>query len=483
MDIRRVFLTGIFVSVVFLGVSALTGCGSSSNGSLTDQPQVTSLSPSTVVAGSPSFPLTVKGKNFLPTTTVLWDHGGMPTTYVSSTVLQVQVPALLIDTPGTVSIAPSPEEPLSFGANLTIAAPSLTGNNSFSVSMVPVQANDMVLDQAHQQLYLSVASTNGTNANTITALNPQTGVFGSSVSTGSDAASQPGKLAVSSDGTYIYAGLQFTRSVHRYTLPALQSDIDIPLGASLPGQYDYGGYYAIDVAVQPSNSHSIAVSRGVYNLFPMERGGVVVYDDAIARSQAVPGSDSGIGPIDSLLWNPNGQTLYGINTESVSASDLYIMPVSSAGVQFPMVMNFGYSSPLGKHLQFDSTTGYLYSDTGMVIDPVKGFIIGSFPLNALQGGLFYPIMVPDGKLNIAYFLGQTREANCTVGGCVIGGTGTYVIEAFDLTHFTLIGTISIPNVSGGPPSKMVRWGSNGLAFLTGTGVYLVSGGFVTSPAP
>jgi hypothetical protein len=477
MDTRRVFLTGIFVSFVFLGVSALTGCGSSGTGPSPSpgQPQVTSLSPSTVVAGSPSFTLTVNGSNFLPTTTVLWDHGGMPTTYISSTVLHVQVPALLIDTPGTVSIAPSPEETVSFVANLTIAAPSLTGNNSFSVSMVPVQANDMALDQANQQLYISVASTNATNANTITALNPQTGVFGSSVSTGSDPGSEPGKLAVSSDSTYIYAGL-FTGSVHRYTLPALQSDIDIPLGPSLPGQYDYGQYYAIDVAVQPSNSHSIAVSRGAYNLFPIERGGVVVYDDAIARSQAVPGSDSGIGPIDSLLWNPNGQSLYGINTESVSASALYFMPVSSAGVQLPMQGTFNYSSPFGTHLQFDSTTGYLYSDTGMVIpDPVKGFsIIGSFPLNALQGGLFNPIMVPDGKLNIAYFLGQTREANLT---------GTYVIEAFDLTRFTLIGTISIPNVSGGPPSKMIRWGNNGLAFLTGTGVYVVSGGFVTSPAP
>jgi hypothetical protein len=471
MDTRRVFHRGLFLSFVFLGVSALTGCGSNSAGSSPSpgQPHVTSISPSTVVAGSPSFTLTVHGLNFLPTTTVLWDHGGLTTTYISPTVLQAHVSAPLVDTPGTVSIAPSPEEAVSSVANLTIAAPSLTGNNSFSVSMVPVQANDMVLDQANQQLYLSVASTNGTNANTITVLNPQTGVFGSSVSTGIE----PGKLAVSSDGTYIYAGLNNAGSVRRYTLPALQPDIDISLGSTFPGQYDYGQYHAIDVAVQPSNSHSIAVSRGVYNIFPSERGGVVVYDDAIARSQAVPGSDSGLGPIDSLLWNPNGQNLYGISTEPVSAT-LYVMPVSSAGVQFSNGV-LGYSSSLGNHLQFDSTTGYLYSDTGQVFDPARSItIIGSFPLNALQGGLIgNSLVVPDGKLNIAYFLGQTRSGN---------GTGTYVIEAFDLTHFTLIGTISIPNVSK-IPSKMIRWGSNGLAFLTDDGVYLVSGGFVTSPAP
>jgi hypothetical protein len=150
------------------------------------------------------------------------------------------------------------------------------------------------------------------------------------------------------------------------------------------------------------------------------------------------------------------------------------MPVSSAGVQLP-IQTMTAASSFGKHLQFDSTTGYLYTNSGQVLDPARiTTIIGSFPLNALQGGLIGNILVvPDGKLNIAYFLGQTRSGN---------GTGTYVIEAFDLTHFTLIGTISIPNVSG-IPSKMIRWGTNGLAFLTDTGVYLVSGGFVTSTAP
>src|SRR4029453_1370928 len=98
MDTRRVFHTGIFF---FLGLSALIGCGSSSNGDGTGpspspgQPQVTSIRPSTVVAGAASFTLTVNGRNFTPTTTVLWNNtGSLPATYVSSTVLQVQVPAL-----------------------------------------------------------------------------------------------------------------------------------------------------------------------------------------------------------------------------------------------------------------------------------------------------------------------------------------------------------------------------------------------------
>ena len=162
---RRVFVTLLFVS---LGLSALTGCHPQFTGTLANrdgnggaptplpgQPQVTSLSPGTVVAGAGSFTLTVNGLNFGPTTTVMWDNNtSLTTTYVSSTVLQAQVPASLIAKPGTTTIIPSPVSSFNFGTNFTITVPPLTGNNSFSVSMVPVQANDMAWNQANQQFYL-----------------------------------------------------------------------------------------------------------------------------------------------------------------------------------------------------------------------------------------------------------------------------------------------------------------------------------------
>lgn len=480
---RRVVVT---VLVVYLGLSALAGCGSplnilpgrEGNGTGTpippaSQSQVTSVSPDTAVAGAASFTLTVNGLNFDPTTAVLWDDNtSLTTTYISPTLLQAQVPASLLAKPTTITIIPSPVTSFNFGATFTINAQPVAGNNSFSVSTVPVKANDIEWDQVSQQLYLSVASGNGTNANTIAALNPQTGVLGSSVSTGSE----PHKLAISTDGAYIYAGLDSAGSVQRYTLPALQPDIAIPLGTNT-----IGPYYAIDVQPEPGNSHSVAISRGVAAYNPREIGGILIYDDAVARPQSVLGFGSAmLNTIDSLLWNPNGQSLYGSDTEF--GSGLYFMSTSSSGVQLqtqttPAIVN------LGNYLHFEPTTGYIYSDTGKVIDPATDAVIGSFPLNAIQGGIIgNPIMVPDGKLNIAYFLVQSL-------GTATGGN--YVIEAFDLTHFTFLGAIPITNVSGNP-SKMFRWGSNGLAFLTnaltdgsttGDGVYLVSGGFVTSPAP
>ena len=69
------------------------------------------------------------------------------------------------------------------------------------------------------------------------------------------------------------------------------------------------------------------------------------------------------------------------------------------------------------------------------------------------------------------------------------GSQQYAIEAFDLKSNALLGSISVPNVVG-TPEKLIRWGTNGLAFLTtglggpqqGEGIYIISGAFVTTPS-
>jgi hypothetical protein len=256
-------------------------------------------------------------------------------------------------------------------------------------------------------------------------------------------------------------------AVRRYSLPALQSDINIPLGIS-----SYTDYYAGDFVVQPTNSHAIAVARIAANTNYPNKGDVAIYDDSTPRTQT---ASSGTNlQINGLLWNTNGQNLYGVN--SAAATVLYIMSVDNTGVQIKAQP--GAIGSLNGSLHFDSTTGYIYTDTGAILDSGSAAVVARFPVNALQSGFSPTLMIPDSKLNIAYFLGHPTDGS---------GPGT-IIEAFDLTHFNLLGAVSIPNVFG-THYKFVRWGNNGLAFLTtdstGTGaaagVYLVSGAFVTSP--
>jgi uncharacterized protein (TIGR03437 family) len=67
-------------------------------------PTITSLSPTSVIAGGAAFTLTVNGTSFLSGAVVQWNGTGLTTTFVSSTQLTAAVPASLIASAGSASI-------------------------------------------------------------------------------------------------------------------------------------------------------------------------------------------------------------------------------------------------------------------------------------------------------------------------------------------------------------------------------------------
>jgi hypothetical protein len=89
-------------------------------------PSITELGPSTVIAGSPTFTLTVYGTDFLNGATVLWNGSPLSTVYENPLGLYAFVPANLIASPGTASITVrNPDSTISNAATLTIGG-SLT---------------------------------------------------------------------------------------------------------------------------------------------------------------------------------------------------------------------------------------------------------------------------------------------------------------------------------------------------------------------
>ena len=67
-------------------------------------PILTSIDPTSIVAGSPGFTLTVTGASFVPESVVRWDSTNLATTFVSESQLTAVVPASLVATKGTVNI-------------------------------------------------------------------------------------------------------------------------------------------------------------------------------------------------------------------------------------------------------------------------------------------------------------------------------------------------------------------------------------------
>lgn len=56
-------------------------------------PTLTSLAPAQVNAGGPGFVLTLNGTNFMPNSTIQWSGTALPTSYLSDTQLEAQIPA------------------------------------------------------------------------------------------------------------------------------------------------------------------------------------------------------------------------------------------------------------------------------------------------------------------------------------------------------------------------------------------------------
>lgn len=70
-------------------------------------PTISSLAPTAVTVGSPTFTLTVTGSGFLSSSTVMWDGVAVTTGYVSSTQLTAAVPASDVASAGTARVTVS----------------------------------------------------------------------------------------------------------------------------------------------------------------------------------------------------------------------------------------------------------------------------------------------------------------------------------------------------------------------------------------
>lgn len=263
-------------------------------------------------------------------------------------------------------------------------------------------------------------------------------------------------IAASSSSKYLYVSLPGTSSVQRLTLPNLGTDIAIPLGSDP----FYGPFYALDLQASPVADDTVAVVRGASNTTTPELGGVLIYDNGVARSNGlcvVASTACDLVSFDSIQWNNTATEMYAADNETTDF-EFYTIPVSSAG--FGAVTTYaGVVQGFGDHIHYDATTGYVYDDDGVAIDPASGTIVGTFAASGM--------MVPDGANGRVYFLVQSVDSN--------SGLSTYTVQTFDINTFNPISTVSIQNMQG-TPTHLIRWGNGGVAFTT---TLTVSGGVKT----
>jgi hypothetical protein len=168
-------------------------------------PTVSSVNPSTILQGSVKQSVVVTGTGFFQASIVRVNGIDVPTDYNGETSLTAQIPKPFFQDITELSVdvfTPIPGGGLSNGTSLLV------------YKDIPLAANDLIYEPVSRLLYASISSSAPANANTIVSIDPTTQVVGNPVSIGNN----PRKLAISSDGQFLYAGLDGANAVQQFNL-------------------------------------------------------------------------------------------------------------------------------------------------------------------------------------------------------------------------------------------------------------------------
>lgn len=411
-------------------------------------PAILSLSPAAVLSGSLDTVITVNGSNFTNLSSVLLNGAPLITSFTNSNVLTAVVPA-----PNLASLGWS---------SITVSTPAPGGGTSSPLpltvfSVLNIGANHILTDPYSRNVMASIgAGSASVPANSIATITPDSAVVSSVV----PLSAAPTGIALSSDGEVLYALIPGTTSgsIARYNMLTHQTDFTVS-GLQATG-YNVG---LRDLAVQPGSQNTIAVDEGEYP-------GVALFDaDPVAKTLTKRGQDTGVYTGTCLAFRDPSLLLL---------TDLY----SGGGVVWPYQVTPGgltkvYPASVLNYFscfKLDGTT--LYSQGGGVADVSGTSIVqkGVFP--GLQNLGPYGTGIKDFALDSSLGKGFYLTSSTGNYSAVFDGLTTYDTQTFMPTSVLPLPIAAIEGTSSNTGVDAVRWGQDGLAFVTSSGrVYLMRG--------
>lgn len=383
--------------------------------------------------------LSISGSNFYPASVVQVNGVAQQTTFVANDSLQVTIAASSLTTVGELPLTvvnPSPGGGTSATATVTTYN-VLTLTPSFLVS---VPSTGM--------LYASIPNSTIVNPNTVVPINAATGAVGTPVQVGHN----PVMLAVSSDGKYLYVALAGDQTIQRINLQTQVIERTFPFPANICT--NCGPAAPVDLQVVPGNSQEVVLSQGdMLTLY--DDGGMVNY---------VPGTYSlyYMAPFNSIAFAGSPQGIYSLPFTIVQNSFFGTVALDGAGLHYTPVTgtNYGGNNTTGNQVISDGTL--LYTNSGEVWNPTTASQVGTFPVTTYSSN--------NGDLTLDTALGQIY----VIGFQPVGNTSSSdMLTAYDLHSLAITGTLAFPQITDTSLTNLVRWGSNGFAFVGSGNVYIV----------
>jgi hypothetical protein len=312
---------------------------------------------------------------------------------------------------------------------------------------VRVSNEDLIYDPMRDRLLLSLASGPPGQSNGIGVLNPYSGLIESFISL----TNQPDRIVRSLDGRYLYVSLKLDTRVRRLNLADFSSDIDFRLG----GESYYGvpqPYYAGDMAVVPGSLGSLVVwqIRAVTAVSDERGRGIAVFDDGIMRSNTIAVN----GGSFALEFDTDQNSLYAFQGGWTRRC-----AIDASGISFSQEYpNLNYS--LGNDMEY--AAGQFFNSAGRAVRTQPFGVVGTY-----VGSESATLVEPDAASGRAFYL--------------VGANGAWQLNAYSISTFNLLGSLSLSNVAGSP-SSLIRWGTNGLAFRTTSNQLFIIRGSLVDPS-
>jgi len=403
-------------------------------------PTLTSLSPSAGPINTAAT-VTLNGTGFTTNSTVALNGTNIAATYVNSGQLTVAIPASSAALPGNL--------------NFTVTTPAPGGGTTAPMpytAYIGIPNNSMVYNPVNGLFYVSVPSSAGAPyGNSVVSVDPETGALGTPIQVGSN----PDQLAISSDGTILWVGLDSASAVRQVNLTTGTAGLQFSLGGN-------GGLYenpptALALAALPGSPNSVVVATEIQDVY---EGSIGIYDSGVLRGSAANSPINGV--FYALLTNGTKSEIYAgggtYDTFTYSASGLTPLATGPAGST--------YASYSADEMQIAG--GTLYTDFGQVFDAESGDLLGTLyetGTTVAQGPT-----VADTTLGLVFILDDSQSYSY----------GSYnQIQTFNLSTYTSASSsvipVSVPSSSpygnSSNPSHLTRWGTNGLAFRNSLGVF------------
>jgi hypothetical protein len=413
-------------------------------------PTLTGVSPVAIPINTATT-VTLTGTGFTTASTVALNGTTVPSTYSNSSQLTVALPATGVTLPGNY--------------NFTVTTPAPGGGTTPPLPVtayVGIVNNSMIFNPMNGLLYLSVPSSAGaTYGNSIVSVDPETGALGTPIRVGSE----PNKLALSSDGTILWVGLDGASAVRQVNLTTGTAGLQFSLGGSSQTYSNPATAFAL--AALPGSPNSVVVATQLSYIY---EGVLGIYDSGVLRGTATPATNF-------------SNTFYALQVDGTlneihaGGSTYSTYTYGSTGLTLTSSSPSGNAFANTSSDEMQVAGGTVYTDFGQASDAESGVLLGTFYVTGstvARGPVF-----ADKALGKVFILDSSSSA---------GYYNSFnQIQVFNLADYSATGS-AIPVSAVVPsgysstvnynPSRLTRWGSNGLAFRTGAGVFSVRSNLV-----